>query len=313
MKIEKNKIVFGSIVVIVTLFLAAYSLIILLGEEEDFNIIDQPMVPELKEEKEQYTSKKDALDDLKEERTSNPPSIYSEKLLDSLGVYDPALEENEREKVIDSIYRHTLVGVVQDNRYDHEDYGYEDPYVVAVPEKEKVEPEYQEVILKDLASGHDQFFLTAKRDIPSERPSVGNKNTGIRAEVNGTQKVRTNDRLELLLKEDVEIAGKKFKKNTIVYAFVRIQPNRIHLQITHVAHQPVKLKVYDFQDSNQGIYIENSFKAQAGKQVLADVVDDITIAGLPQLKGIKDVFRKDQRDLRITVLDQYQLILKPEL
>ena len=80
MKIEKNKIVFGSVVIIVILFIIAYSALVLMGEEEGSSELDQPTVPALKEEKETYTSRMDALNDLKEVRQSDPPSIYSEKL-----------------------------------------------------------------------------------------------------------------------------------------------------------------------------------------------------------------------------------------
>ena len=47
MKIEKNKIVFGSVLVIVIIFIVAYSTLVLMGEEEATGDLDQPSVPVL--------------------------------------------------------------------------------------------------------------------------------------------------------------------------------------------------------------------------------------------------------------------------
>ena len=86
----------------------------------------------------------------------------------------------------------------------------------------------------------------------------------------------------------------------------------MHLKITHINSVPVSLKAFDLQDSNEGIYVRNSFRAEAGREVLDDIVQDINIAGLPQIGGVKNIFRKNNRNLKVTILDQYQFILKPE-
>src|SRR5690625_4240372 len=104
MKIEKNKIVFGSVLFIIMLFIVAYSALIFMEQEEGSGVLSQPSVPALEEEQETYSSRIEALNELREVRRSNPPSMYSESLLDSLGVYDPLLEEKQREEVVDSIY-----------------------------------------------------------------------------------------------------------------------------------------------------------------------------------------------------------------
>ena len=309
MKIDKNKLVFGSILAIVVLFIVAYSTLVLMGGEEEADILDQPLVPELKEDQRQYTSKIEALDALKEVRRSDPPSVYSEKLLDSLGVYDPAKEERDREWIIDSIYRNTPIGVVQDS-YPEEYEITEEEY--NVEEENPVVHEHVEVPA-DIGFGHERFFLAATKNNTAVPRADTPYLKSVRTEVNGTQTLKTNDRLELILKEDFEVGGEKIKKNTAIYAFVTLQPNRVFLKITHVGKHSVELRGFDLQDNNEGIYIENTFRAEAGREVLDDVVQDINIAGLPQISGIKNIFRRNHRNLKVTILDQYQLILKTRL
>ena len=66
--------------------------------------LQQTLVPDLEENQKEYDSKLDAINDLKEVRENNAPSIYDEKLIDSLGFYDPDLPEREKERIVDSIY-----------------------------------------------------------------------------------------------------------------------------------------------------------------------------------------------------------------
>ena len=300
MKIDKKKIVFASILLIVLIFIVSYSILVFFGEEE-IHTLEQPVVPELMEEETTYTSKMKALDALKEERERQIPSVYSEALLDSMGVYDPALEEKEREWVIDSIYQSRFLD--DESPYTEESFMEEDFSM-----EDSVAP--QQVTGQDLAEGHKSFFHTG--NISAEIPIQSNAHEeGFKAVVNGDQTVRTNDRLELRLKEKMEIGGKVFPKNTPVFGFVTLQPNRVQIKITHIENIPVQLKAFDLQDSNEGIYLRNSFMDEAGRKVLDDVVQDINIAGLPQVSGIKNIFRKNNRNLKVTVIDQYQLLLKP--
>ena len=105
MKIEKNKIVFISVLVVIVIFLVTYTLMITGEEEEQQENLRQTEIPALEEESQQtYDSKLEAIDNLKEVRDKNAPSIYDETFLDSLGYYDTELLEKEKERKIDSIY-----------------------------------------------------------------------------------------------------------------------------------------------------------------------------------------------------------------
>ena len=303
MKIEKNKIVFASIVMVVVIFLVAYSTLVLLGGEEELENLEQISVPELKEEIEPYTSKIDALDDLKEERERVVPSIYSEELLDSLGVYDPFLEEKEKEWAVDSLYNYGMID------YEEGDYR-EENYEEGNPEVEEI-PEPTQNPANDFQEQHILFFRTSPVEAPAKEEMSTDEELGFLAEVNGDQQVRVNDRLELILTEDMVLGERKFLKNTLVYGFVSFQPNRVLLKVTHINNYPVQLKAYDLQDGNEGIYIENSFRSEAQREVMDDVVQDLNIAGLPQISGIKNIFRRNNKTIKVNILDQYKLILKP--
>ena len=305
MKIDKKKIVFVGVVAMVLIFIVSYTMLVFM-EEELPATLEQPVVPELQEEQKAYKSKMDALNDLKEEREREIPSIYSEKMFDSLGAFDPAMEENEREWKVDSLYRYGIVNP------DAEDFYLEDNFYL--DENPQVIDSFlvPEISVQDLAVGHQSFFNSGViSEVLPDAPEELRK--GIKVEVNGTQTLRTNDRVELILTETAELGGELVPKNSLIYGFVTVQVNRVQIKITHVNNKPMKLKAYDLQDSNEGIYVANSFRAEAGREVLDDVVQDVNIAGLPQVSGIKNIFRRNNRNTKVTILGQYQLILKPEL
>lgn len=303
MKMDKKKIVFVSIILTVLLFIVSYTMLIFIEEEVPENL-QQPLVPELIEEQEVYSSKMDALDAIKEERERSIPNVYSDKYLDSLDAYTPAIED-EREWMMDSIIRFGVVVGPEQNVGYEEEKKTEGPSGTDELSMEPVVP------IEDLSAGHAAFFLSSVTSevLPKQ---IRDSRQNIRAGVNGTQTLRTGDRLELILMEETEIAGTTFPKNTLLYGFVSLQLNRVHIKITHINNKEVEFKAYDLQDSNEGIYVKNSFKAEAGREVLDDFVQDINIAGLPQIGGIKNIFRKNNRNMKVTILDQYQLILKAE-
>lgn len=298
MKIDKKKVVFISIVVIVLIFIFSYSTLIFMKEEAPSEL-KHPLVPELKEEQKKYTSKLEALDDLKEERERNIPSIYSDRILDSLAAYAPAIEDTVLRPGPESLHAYGKVAIPN-----------ELPPIIT--ERDRMDDDFLEVkeegIPENLSAGHAAFFLTGLKSDVREKGPLANS---FKAEIKGTQTVRTGDRLEIILKEDADLNGKTLTKNTLLYGFVSLQQNRLHIKITHVNNQQLGLKAYDLQDSNEGIYVRNSIREEAAREVFDDLVQDISITGFPQVKGIKNIFRRNNRRVKVTVLDQYQLILKP--
>src|SRR5690606_39017599 len=105
MKIEKNKIVFGSVLVLIIIFIVAYSLSIMNGDEDANAQMKETQVPKLEQQQKVYNSKLEAVNDVKEGRQKVAPSVYDEKFLDSSGVYDPDLLDKEKQRMVDSIYQ----------------------------------------------------------------------------------------------------------------------------------------------------------------------------------------------------------------
>jgi len=104
MKVEKNKIVFAAVLAVIFIFLISYSVMVMGDDDSENESLQQTLVPDLEENQKEYESKLDAINDLKEVRETNAPSIYDEKLIDSLGFYDPDLPEREKKRIVDSIY-----------------------------------------------------------------------------------------------------------------------------------------------------------------------------------------------------------------
>jgi len=128
--------------------------------------------------------------------------------------------------------------------------------------------------------------------------------------VDGTQTVKTNSRLHMRLIREAYINGMTVPKNTSLYGVITFKPNRAIIAINTIGQKPVTLKAFDLQDGNEGIYVENSFRAEVTNEVLGDMVDDINITGLPQISGIRKIFQRNQRHVKVTVTNNYKLILK---
>ncbi|CAL66335.1 conjugative transposon protein TraM [Christiangramia forsetii] len=305
MKIEKNKIVFASVLAVVVLFIVAYSYMIMSDDDNEGENLKQTTVPEIGNEHEEYASKLDAINALKEVKETNAPSIYNESLIDSAGFYDPDLIDKEKQRIVDSIYNSGRI------QYSNTPYR-RDTSVIVKKDSAKIDsilPNTNMVIsTKEIGLEHQLFFSSN----PSGNSDLETyeKSNMIYAEVAGTQVVKKSSRLRMRLSEDAEINGKLFPKNTPIFGFISFQPNRALIEIENINHQPVKLKAYDLLDGSEGIYIENSLRADASREVVDDIIQDINISGVPQISGIKKVFQRDNRNIKVTVSNSYKLILK---
>ncbi|MCK0135327.1 conjugative transposon protein TraM [Arenibacter sp. S6351L] len=305
MKIEKNKIVFGSVVLIIVLFIVGYSFMVMSNGDNADAQLEHTEVPELEQQQQEYSTKLEALDNIQEVRMKNAPSVYDEKFLDSAGVYDPNFMDKEKQRIVDSIYSYGRIDYTQSS-YRKIDPPSERPIEATV--LDTIELEGQEPISsKELALEHQLFFASDPRPIPiSYAPDIED----ILVEVDGNQVVKSNSRLQLRLLQEVKLGPKTIPRNTLIYGMVSFQPNRTLIQIDNIDHIPVKLKAFDLQDGLEGIYVENSFRGEVTNEVVDDVLDDINITGVPQVSGIKKVFRRNNRSTKVTVTNNYQLILK---
>ncbi|PRX39380.1 conjugative transposon protein TraM [Salegentibacter salegens] len=309
MKIEKNKIVFAAVLAVIFIFLISYSLMVMGDDESENKNLEQTLVPDLEENQKEYDSKLDAINDLKEVRETNAPSIYDEKLIDSMGFYDPDLPEREKERIVDSIYdagriqysekSYQNIGVKRDTRNDAQQI-----------DSAEINRELK-IQAKELGLEHQLFFAAAPRH--NEISSISNTDETIYVVVDGDQIVKANTRLRMRLTKAATINNRKMPKNTFVFGFISFQPNRALIEIENIDHHPTKLKAFDLQDGSEGIYVENNFRAEATNEVLDDIIGDINIPSVPQISGITKILKRNNRNVKVTVLNNYKLILKPKL
>jgi len=241
-------------------------------------------------------------------RENNAPSIYDEKLIDSLGFYDPDLPEREKKRIVDSIYE---AGKIQYSEKKYRNLGRKKVAQKNVQQIDSAEIiREQKIQAKVLGLEHQLFFAASPK--PNDALIIGNTDETIYVVVDGEQLVQANSRLRMRLTKAATINGKLIPKNTPVFGFISFQPNRALIEIENINHHPTRLKAFDLQDGSEGIYVENNFRAEATREVLDDVIGDINIPSVPQVGGITQVFRRSNRRVKVTVLNNYRLILKAD-
>lgn len=311
MKLQKNKIIAVLTIAGVVLFIVGYSILTFRKKEDPELKDNQVPVPKLGDGQKQYKTKIEALDALKEEREINAPSVYDERLLDSTGTYDPDLPDKEKMRIIDSIYAQGRIDYTEKTYRQEKATPPKNPKSVPKDSvSNKAMKKEVEIAAKEIGLEHQLFFASD----PKENPMAFARNTDsqIYVRVDGTQTVKQHYRLRMRLDRPAQLGGKMLPRNTLLYGFVSFKPNRTLITIEHIENQAVSFGAYDLADGSEGIYIENSFREDVQKQVVGDVVDDINLAGVPQVRGIKQLFRRSNRQVKVTVLDDYQLLLKLE-
>ncbi|MBC30740.1 MAG: conjugal transfer protein TraM [Muricauda sp.] len=298
MENKKNKIVFGAIILLVLLFLASYTYLVIIEEEEA--ALTQPTLPEWQETESDYGSKLEALEALKEERNTVPPSAYPEHMVDDKGFFNPDYMEYEKQRIIDSIYQGENFKRPEPlNELQH-----------PKREPQSVKPNHspavaQEKSVIELGLRHQLFFAA--------NPKASIKNPlSFPVEIVGDQILRKDSRVRMQLSRPMEVDNQLFPKNTTVWGTVSFKPNRVLVTVFQIGNTPVTLEAHDLQDGLPGIYVENSFRAQATTEVVDDVVQDINIVGVPQVRGLKSIFQRSNRHVKVTLLDGHQLLLKPK-
>ncbi len=301
MKIDKKKIVFGGVIVLTLTAMMGYYYLVMGNDQDKDNELQQTLVPKLEEEQQVFETKKEAVDALEEKRERNAPSIYDERFLDEDGEFNPYLLNNKKQRMVDSIYR---LG-----RINYSDSSYRRKVAKTSFKKRNSVKKNEDTVtsLKEMALEQQLFFAVSPGVL-----AVGIRDV-LKVEVDGEQTIKVNDRLQMRITEDANINGKKIPKNTIVYAIVKFRPNRVILEVENIDHKPLKLRAFDQADGLEGIYIKNSFKGDVFQEVLGDVIEDINIPGVPQVSGIKKVFQRNNRNVKVTVNNNHKLLLKTEL
>ena len=305
MKIDRKKAVVIGGVVLLTCIIVAYGFWGMeTNEKATEEQISNPEVPALSGESEEYQSRMEAVDQLREERNRVLPSLYPDMDSETYEPYDPYLGEEEKNRLMDSILR---------SGPEPDEYYFE-PVASSVKEKDTTgislvnkstnPPDHMP------GQGHLEFFFVSK---VQESQPLEKSLESFRVSVNGDQVIRKDERLELRIIDPIKIGKDSLASNSLIYARAGFRANRLLLEIEGNSIPGGKLVAYDLSDGLEGIYIENSFRSQVTTEVLDDVIQDINISGVPQVRGLKSIFQRDNRNVKVKVLHQHQLILKPAL
>ena len=309
MKMTKQKLVFIGLIGSVLLFIAGYAYWKFGKEDAEEGDLVRTDVPELEASEPEFTNKKEAVDALEPEREFTPPSVYDDKQLDTMGITIDSLSVVEG-GVADGYAEDT----VQKVQYTGQE---EVPQITWLKEArgeiggDKYDKKDNDKLLKELAKQQELLFAGVELE---DMDLIADTDELLYVKVRGTQTVQSKYRLELELMRDARIRGEMFEKYTRLYGFVSFQPNRTLLHITHIGTMEVSLKAYDKQDGNEGIYTVNSFRAEATKEAVTQTIGDINIPTMPvRTSFLQQLVQKNNRKVKVTVSDGYELILKPEL
>jgi hypothetical protein len=161
----------------------------------------------------------------------------------------------------------------------------------------------------ELGLVHQLFFASN----PKRNRSDGNLPTTAVAKVyvDGDQTLRDGQRLDLRLAHDYVVDGKRMPGGTRLYGFVKIRPNRVMVELTRLGTTLMDMQAYDAQDGQEGIYVKNHLRGEVVDRSLDEGLGEINVPGVPQFNGIKRIFQRDQRTVKVQISDHYQFFLIP--
>ncbi|MFK7102229.1 conjugative transposon protein TraM [Flavobacterium oreochromis] len=129
--------------------------------------------------------------------------------------------------------------------------------------------------------------------------------------VHTDQTVMDGNRIKLRLIKEANINGDIYPINTIIYGLVRIRPNRLLVTVNKINQTEVDLCLFDAEDSNEGMYVVTpNLNASLKKELNKEVIDDDDLSRIPFSKSLKSIFSKKVKEERITLLNNYKIIIK---
>lgn len=168
------------------------------------------------------------------------------------------------------------------------------------------------------SSGNGNVSQSSNYNSSSQRGknimSAGPTDQMILATIKGDQKVKQGERVTLVLEEDYVINGVVYPRNTKIYGIVSLAKNRAKLQIAKINHDVVDMYVEDAQDGLEGIYVKGAdVIGEIGQEATGEVIDEINVGSVPVGRAIKGIFKKKQKEIKVQLLNDYHVLLKPNL
>ena len=298
MKVDKQKVIFISVVAVVVIALGLYTMNVMGGKDDgETKSLTKTFVPKIDKDVVEYNSRIKAVDEIKKEVIRTPPSIYDEKKINSVGIYDVNNPQDVKQRMIDSIYANGQM-----------DYSKK---TASIKSPQRDWETVKNELNSEIKDSHKDFFSKIPDNGKIEDSTkLGNTDEVIYAEINGDQKVMANGRVQMRITRPHKINGLLYPVNTYIYGFVSFAPNRCLIRINHVDQLPVNLTVYDYEDGGEGLFVVNSFRSDFKGIVVDNSISEIDIPGVPRLGGLKNLFKKSNRNVKITVVNKYQILIK---
>ncbi|GLU45129.1 hypothetical protein Musp01_27530 [Muricauda sp. NBRC 101325] len=288
--------------VCVVLFLTIYS-IMTFGKDEETELDPERIpIPDLEDNQFEFESKLEALEAIKEERETPAPPMYPDHMVDDKGYFNPDYMEYEKQRIIDSVFQSSNLEEIAPSIKKMEE---EMPNQL---QSDSLETDMASldvsnpIFMQERALEHQLFFAS--------RPALDVGLGGL-AHVDGNQIVKDGHRLMLRLDTDMYLDGRQLPKGSPIYGFVKIRPNRVLLDIVKIGEYQVKLKAVDLQDGEDGIYVENQLRGEVIESGVDAALGDVNIPGVPQLGGIKHIFQRNNRSIKVAIQHHYQIKVIP--
>ena len=308
MKTQKNKIVFVLVLACMVLFITIYSIVTFGKPKKESLDVGRIPMPDLEDTSVEFETKLEAVEAIKVEKQSTAPQVYPDHMVDDKGYFNPDYMEYEKQRIIDSVF--------DTNAFTAKKVSVSDAGVMprlGTVKKVKVDDEKLTMgsprTETELGLVHQLFFASN----PKRNRSDGNLPTTAVAKVyvDGDQTLRDGQRLDLQLAHDYVVDGKRMPGGTRLYGFVKIRPNRVMVELTRLGTTLMDMQAYDAQDGQEGIYVKNHLRGEVVDRSLDEGLGEINVPGVPQFNGIKRIFQRDQRTVKVQISDHYQFFLIP--
>ena len=222
---------------------------------------------------------------------SGPNDIYNKSQLDSLNLLRPPgqLKSMERKKTEnDSLER--ILEELQNFSFGEREPKHQQNGTSAFPSVPSLKKDSSKVSEAQKKLAYRNMLLQAReqrlaRNQDYSAPYIESSSTIntpsplFRAAIYRDQFILPGNRVTLILREDIQVNGRRFPKNTFVYATANIQGSRILLEVSNIANIPMDLTAIDQEDGMVGLHNE-----RAG-QLLEEFKADIQYQGIDELSN----------------------------
>jgi len=190
------------------------------------------------------------------------------------------------------------------NTNNYENNNYSSPKVKSTNPVVSVEKEdNKETEKKSKSSG---FFKSSKKG-PGEKDT----NLTVFACVHTNQTIMNNQRVKLRSTKEFIYNGERYPINTIIYGIATVQPNRLIIKINRINQTDIKLEVYDSEDSLPGLYVLTpNLNAALKTEMQSEGIQDEDLNKIPFSKSLKNIFEKKIREEKISLINNYKVIIK---